>query len=131
MSKFNPDFWEISVDPSILESKLVAPDFLEELLATPDDREEEQERIQIREKAIAQIRMLIRTVLTPTQRQVTEMYFNRNMTQQEIAKRLGVSQQVVSRHLFGVIRNGRRIGGAMQKLRKSAEELGIDPEKWV
>jgi hypothetical protein len=38
---------------------------------------------------------------------------------------------VVSRHLFGALRSGRRIGGAITRLRKLAEELGIDPSDWV
>jgi RNA polymerase sigma factor (sigma-70 family) len=131
MSKYDPTFWEISVDPEILESLLVAPDFLDALLITPEDERAAQEKEQLKQEAIQQIRELIRTTLTSKQRQVVDMYFYQNMTQQEIAKALGVSQQVVSKRLFGVLRDGQKVGGAMQKLRKSAEKLGIDPEKWV
>ena len=49
----------------------------------------------------------------------------------EIAAALGISQQVVSRHLFGVVRHGRRVGGATKKLRKALERAGVDPRKWV
>ena len=59
------------------------------------------------------------------------MYFYEGMTQQEVAAELGVSQQAVSRQLFGVIRDGRRIGGAVARLRKLCEERGWDPGKWV
>ena len=131
MSKYNPAFWEISVDPEILESKLIAPDFLEQLLITPEDEQAAQEKAQIKQEAIEQIRLLIQTKLTPKQRQIVELYFHKDMTQQEIAQELGLSQQVVGKHLFGVLRGGRRVGGAMAKLRKSAEKLGIDPKKWV
>jgi hypothetical protein len=30
-----------------------------------------------------------------------------------------------------VIRDGRRIGGAVSRLRKACEKIGVDPEKWV
>jgi RNA polymerase sigma factor (sigma-70 family) len=131
MTKYDPAFWEISVDPEVLESMLVAPDFLEQLLVTPEDEQATQARRRLRQGAIEQIRVLIQTRLTPRQRQTVEMYFWHRMTQEEIAHVLGISQQAVSRHLFGVLRNGRRIGGALAKLRKAAGELGIDPEKWV
>jgi RNA polymerase sigma factor (sigma-70 family) len=131
MAKYDPAFWEISVDPEILESVLAAPSFLEQLLVAPEDEQAAQARRQLKQDAVEQMRVLIRTRLTPRQRQTVEMYFYQHMTQQEIAQALGISQQAVSRHLFGVLRDGRRIGGALAKLRKAAEELGIDPDKWV
>ena len=131
MSQYDPAFWEISVDPEILESTLVAPDFLEQLFSTPEDDQAEQERACVKQEAIEQIRVLVQTTLTLRQRQIVELYFFQDMTQQEIAQELGISQQVVSKHLFGVVRDGRRVGGAIAKLRKAAEKLGIDPQKWV
>jgi predicted transcriptional regulator len=60
-----------------------------------------------------------------------EMHFGQGMTHDEIARTLGISQQVVSKHIFGVLREGRRVGGAIAKLRRLCAELGLDPEKWV
>ncbi len=57
--------------------------------------------------------------LTAKQRDVVRLYFFDGLTQQEIAAHLGVSQQVVSKRLFGVRRNGRIIGGAIARLRKA------------
>ena len=135
MSKTNPAFWEISVDPEILESVLVAPDMLEHLLTTPEDKqaaqEKEQQKEAFKQEAVDHIRDLIQTRLTPKQRQVIELYFYQNKTQQAIADELGVSQQVVSKRLFGVLRDGRKVGGAVKKLRKLCEKQGIDPQKWV
>ncbi len=131
MSKYNPAFWEISIDPETLERMLVEPDFLDQLLITPEEEQGALDRARIRQEALEQIHVLIQTRLTPRQRQVVELYFHRDMTQQEIALELGLSQQVVSKHLFGVLRDGQRVGGAMAKLRKAAEKLGIDPQKWV
>lgn len=36
----------------------------------------------------------------------------------DIAVILGVTQSTVSRHLFGTVRQGRKVGGAIPKLRK-------------
>ncbi len=131
MSKYNPAFWEVSVDPEILESVLVAPDFLERLLTTPEEEQAVQEKLRFRQQAVELIRELIKTRLTPGQRRIVELYFHKNKRQQEIAEQLGISQQVVSKHLFGVLRDGRKVGGALRKLRKLCERAGIDPVKWV
>ena len=42
---------------------------------------------------------------------------------------LGISQQVVSKQLFGVMRKGRRVGGAIRKLRKILEASGVHFEE--
>ena len=135
MSQYDPAFWEISVDPEILESVLIAPDMLEHLLITPEEKQAAQEQAQEQEAykqaAVEQIRELIGTQLTPRQQQVIELYFYQNKTQQEIANELGVSQQVVSKALFGVLRDGQTVGGAIKKLRKLCDKLGIDPQNWV
>ena len=131
MSKYDPRFWEISVDPQVLEAVLPEPDFLEHLFRDAEDERLAQEKEQIKQEAVAQIRQIIKTQLTPKQRRIVEMYFYEGKTQQEIAQDLGINQQVVSKHLFGVLRNGRKVGGAVKKLRKLCEKSGVDPKKWV
>ena len=131
MSRHDPHFWEIEVDPEVLERLLVEPDFVERLLVTPEDERLDLERSRLKQEALEQIRELIKTRLTPKQRRVVEMYYFENKTQQEIAETLGINQQVVSKHLFGVLREGQQVGGAVRKLRKLCEKLGIDPQKWV
>lgn len=131
MTKHDPHFWEIEVAPEVLESLLVEPDFVERLFVTPEDERLDLEKAQFKQDAIDQIRQLINTRLTPRQRRIVEMYFYENKTQQEIAEVLGINQQVVSKHLFGVLRGGQQVGGAVRKLRKLCEKLGIDAEKWV
>ncbi len=131
MGKYDPYFWEINVEPEILESALVEPDFLERLLISPQDEQVSLEKEQLKNEAVEQIKELIRIHLTSRQRQIIEMYFYENKTQQEIAETLGINQQVVSKHLFGALREGRQVGGAVRKLRKLCEKLGIDPKKWV
>ena len=131
MSTYDPRFWEVNVEPEVLESVLIEPDFLEWLLYDDADEQQAAEKAQLRQEALDQIHDLITTQLTAKQRRVVEMYFYEDKTQQEIAKALGINQQVVSKHLFGVLRDGRKVGGAVRKLRKLCEKLDIDPKKWV
>lgn len=84
-----------------------------------------------RDEMLALLRELVATALTPRQREIVDLYFTDGLSQAEIAERLGISQQVVSKQLFGVMREGRRVGGAIRRLRQLCEEHGIDPERWV
>lgn len=56
--------------------------------------------------------------LTDKQRQAVELHFFEGLTQGQIARRLGISQQVVQKRLHGVQRRGKRIGGALPRLRR-------------
>ena len=121
MPRRDHTFWEIPFDPEVL-ARFAAPDKPERL----DPRIE-----RARAEAVAQLQALIETRLTDRQREVVQAYFFRGLSEADIALELGIAQQVVSKHLFGALRTGRRVGGAIAKLRKLAEELGIDPEQWV
>jgi DNA-directed RNA polymerase specialized sigma24 family protein len=124
MPDYDPRFWELTFDPGDFDS------LPGDLLDAPDV-EVDPARAAARREALAGIADIVRTGLTPKQRRLVELYFYEGRTQVEIAAELGISQQVVSRQLFGVVRDGRRIGGAIARLRKACAALGIDPEKWV
>lgn len=121
MPRRDHTYWEIPVDPDVL-ARFPARD-------AESSRDPHKQRLL--DEAVAQLRTIIESGLTARQREVVQLYFFEGRTEAEIAQQLGVAQQVVSRHLFGALRAGRRVGGAMAKLRRLAEELGIDPEKWV
>jgi RNA polymerase sigma factor (sigma-70 family) len=76
-------------------------------------------------EAIAMLGRVIATQLTQRQKEIVDLYFYQGRTQTEIAEILGIQQQVVSRQLFGALRKGRRVGGAIRKLRKVLEAQGI------
>ncbi len=59
------------------------------------------------------------TAVTDKQRRAVEPVIGEGLSQGEIARRLGVSQQVVQKRLFGASRGGRTVGGAIAKLRKA------------
>ncbi|WP_437735194.1 sigma factor-like helix-turn-helix DNA-binding protein [Sorangium sp. So ce1335] len=67
------------------------------------------------------VRAAVETALTAKQREVVEAYFFDGLSQGEIARRLGVAQQVVQKRLFGAPRGGRLVGGAMLRLRQALE----------
>jgi RNA polymerase sigma factor (sigma-70 family) len=106
-----------------------SPDVLDlwDVQGAPEEPEDPS-RAKLRAELVAALHELLSSHLTDRQRQIIELYFFEHRTQQEIAARLGISQQVVSRQLFGVMREGRRVGGALKRLRDAFAELGIE---WV
>ncbi len=94
---------------------------------TGPDEPLDEARARLRAELILVLRELISTRLTDRQRRIVELYFYAGRTQAEIAGELGISQQVVSRQLFGVVRNGKKVGGAIKRLRDVCAELGIEP----
>jgi RNA polymerase sigma factor (sigma-70 family) len=99
MPRRDHTFWEIPVDPEVL-ARAPTP-------GPPEPRDERKEAL--RAEAVAQVRAIIESGLTSRQRQIVDLYFFQGRTEAEIAADLGISQQVVSRHLFGALRSGRRI----------------------
>jgi len=64
------------------------------------------------------VRSAVEQALTPKQREAVELFFFEGLSQSEIARQLGVSQQVVQKRLYGVRRRGVVIGGALARLRE-------------
>lgn len=124
MPGYDPTFWELPFDPGDLDA---LPEVVLDAPATTLD----PEQLRARKEALAGIAEIVRSGLTDKQRRIVELYFYDGRTQQEIAAELGISQQVVSRQLFGVLRDGRRIGGAIARMRKLCEENGWDPTAWI
>ena len=85
----------------------------------------------VRQEVYALLRELVATGLTERQQEIVRLTYDEQLTQAEVAARLGITQQVVSKQLFGVVRDGKRIGGAIRRLRQLCEEHGIDPDRWV
>ena len=56
--------------------------------------------------------------LTKRQREITLLYLDNHLKEEEIAEKLGISQPTVSQHLFGKRRNGKKVGGSIPKIKK-------------
>ncbi|MEZ4391551.1 MAG: sigma factor-like helix-turn-helix DNA-binding protein [Polyangiales bacterium] len=72
----------------------------------------------------ARLREALDRALTPRQRDIVAWHFFEGISQGDIARRLGVTQQVVQKAIYGDTRRGRRVGGALQRLRAA---LGVRP----
>ena len=126
-TQFNPDFWEVRVDQQSLDR------FPTERNPHYETEEDVLARFR-RSNWIAQwkpiVLDMIDKALTPRQREIVHLYFFEQMTEGEIAKRLGISVPSVSQHLFGKSRGGKIVGGAIPKLRKTlikhAGESGLN-----
>jgi RNA polymerase sigma factor (sigma-70 family) len=125
----DPSFWEIPVPPEILDAH--EGSLFELVLEADSDTEGASERQRLRGEVVRELRRIVSTRLTRRQQQIVELYFYDGLTQQEIAATLRISQQAVSRQLFGVLRNGQRVGGAIKRLRSLCEQAGLDPDEWV
>jgi RNA polymerase sigma factor (sigma-70 family) len=87
------------------------------------DRDAAQDRTAGHEALRDAVREAVATALTDKQREVVEACFFEGLSQGEIARRLGVTQQVVQKRLYGAPRGGRLVGGAMARLRQALAPL--------
>ena len=122
MSKFNPDFWEVTISEESW-GRFSCEDHL--YYEEPGEAERRRARSQRAEALWPEVRAIIEKALTPRQREVVALYFLGGMNQRQIAESLGISQQSVSEHLYGKMRNGRAVGGALRKLRKACAKHGV------
>jgi RNA polymerase sigma factor (sigma-70 family) len=122
MTKFNPDFWEVTISEESWRQFSTEEHLYYE---APEDAEERRARAARAEAMWPEIRALMEHVLTPRQTEVTTLYFMAQLNQRQIGERLGISQQAVCEHLYGKLRNGHAVGGALRKLRKACAERGL------
>jgi len=86
----------------------------------------EPARPEVRERAV---RRAVEQSLTGKQREAVELFFFEGLSQSEIARRCGVSQQVIQRRLYGAPRGGAVVGGAIAKLRIALAPLSCAAAK--
>ena len=122
MPKFNPDFWEVTLSAESWR-RFSTEDHL--YYEPPEEARERQARTARAEAILPQLRALMGEVLTPRQCEVVTLYFLARLNQRQIAEQLGITQQAVCERLYGKMRNGHLVGGALRKLRKACAERGI------
>ena len=123
MSKFNPDFWEVTLSEEAWKGFSEQDHPFHESAEERDARHDRSARAQ---SIRSDLERLIAETLSDRQREVVELYFYEGLNQRQIAERLGISQQVISQHLYGKLRDGKVVGGALRKLRRACSQLGID-----
>lgn len=122
MTTFNPDFWEVTVEASSWEQYCEEDGLWHESAA---DSESRRQRSQQTHSLWSVVRPILDQILTARQLEVVSLYFFGELNQRQIAEPLGLSQQAVSEHLYGKVRNGRSVGGALRKLRKVCATRGV------
>ena len=122
MAKFNPDFWETTLASEAWQRFAVEDALWHQ---EPDDVAARHLQAERASALWPELRAIIDDVLTDRQREVVTLHFVEALNQRQIAERLGVSQQSVSEHLYGKVRNGRAVGGAIRKLRRACAERGV------
>ena len=122
MSKFNPDFWEVTLSEAGWQRFTTQDHPYFEKDEDLDVRHEWDERAR---DMRGELEAVIAEVLTDRQRSVVELHFFGQMNQRQIGEKLGISQQAVGQHLYGKLRNGKSVGGALRKLRKVCAQRGI------
>lgn len=122
MPNFDPRFWEILLDINELDKFPY-----ESILGyqTPEERQQQLKQKNQRKQILNTILDIIESELTQRQRDCIKLYFLKEKTQDEVAKILGISRRVVSQHIYGILRDGKRIGGAIKKIRKVCKKQGI------
>jgi predicted transcriptional regulator len=118
MARYNPDFWEIPASSQYIES---VPIERSPWFETDEDRERRYALEEFFKTVLPVVEGLVDAKLTKRQREIIRLYYFCNKTQEEIAEELQLTQSTVSRHLFGTVRNGRKVGGAIPKLQKVVE----------
>lgn len=119
MATFNPEFWEIPTQSAYLESVSSERALWFE---TDEDRERRYALKDFFQSVLPVVVDLMDQQLTARQREILHLYYFCDKTQEDIAAMLELSQSTVSRHLFGTVRNGKKVGGAIPKLQKAVEK---------
>jgi RNA polymerase sigma factor (sigma-70 family) len=117
MPKFVPQFWEILLDNNELDKLPYKCLFSYQSIEGTKNRE--------RKQILNLVFEIIESELTQRQRECIKLYFLQEKTQAEVAEILGISRRVVSQHIYGICRDGKRIGGAIKKIKKVCKKRGI------
>jgi len=115
MASYNPDFWEVPTDFATLDRVPASGGLYYE---TEEDRERRYAMKNFYEEVRPSVDDYIDRCLTARQKEVVKLYYYYGKTQEDIAVILQLTQSTVSRHLFGTVRGGKKVGGAIPKLRK-------------
>ncbi|MFT5680554.1 MAG: RNA polymerase sigma factor (sigma-70 family) [Myxococcota bacterium] len=111
--------WSTHADPHPRDSRLIYRPCLDANAAQRGLWSESDPFSQQQQHLHDALRDALASVLTDKQRTAVELYFFEGLSQGDIARRLGVSQQVIHRRLYGDRRNGRMVGGALSRLRQA------------
>jgi RNA polymerase sigma factor (sigma-70 family) len=104
MSELDYRFKEISVDPSLLDSRFPAPP-----IGEAEDEETKERRAASLRARMRKVRRAMEEHLTPRQRECLELYYLRGLSQKRIAALLRIHQTTVSQHILYALKKLRQV----------------------
>ncbi len=119
MARFNPAYWEIPTDTVNLD-RVPATSAL--WFETESDQDRRHAVRKFFRKVTPAVNALVDAKLTRRQKEVVALYYYHGKSQEDIAVILDLTQSTISRHLFGTVRDGKKVGGAIPKLRKALDK---------
>ena len=122
MSKFDPQFWEIMFAPDKLDK------FSQESAIWCETEEERELRYQREDRDLKLTPLIMEIIekdLTEMQRNCIKLHLLYERTREETAFALGISRRVVTQHIYGIRRRGKRVGGGIKKIKKVCQKRGI------
>ena len=122
VSKFDPQFWEVVFAPEQLDRFSDEDAIWRE---TEDERQIRYKKESKKGEVFPLILEIIENDLTEMQRNCIKLHFLCRRTREEIAYKFGISRRVVTQHIYGIRRNGKRVGGGIKKIRKICQRRGI------
>jgi RNA polymerase sigma factor (sigma-70 family) len=122
MPNFVPRFYEILLDNDELDKLSYECLFSYQ---SQEDPKTQLHRESKRKEILTLVLDIIESELTQRQRDCIKLYFLQEKTQAEVGEILGISRRVVSQHIYGIRRDGKRIGGAIKKIRKACKKRSI------
>lgn len=122
MSNFDPRFWEVVFAPEQLDRFSHEDAIWRE---TEEERQSRYEKEDKKSKIFPLIVEIIENDLSEMQRNCIKQHFLCRKTREEVAYALGISRRVVTQHIYGIRRNGKRVGGGIKKIRKICQQRGI------
>lgn len=90
MTKFNPDFWEVTISEESWQQFTLEDGLYYE---SPEEVEKRQKRAERTEAIWPTVRAIMDEVLTARQREVIFLYFFEGLNQRQISEKLSISQQ--------------------------------------
>ncbi len=92
---------------------------------TEAERQLRYQREDKKRQIIPLIMEIVEHHLTEMQRICIKLHFVCGKTRTETAHALGISPRVVTQHIYGIKRNGKRVGGGIKRIRSICKKRGI------
>lgn len=92
------------------------------------DRHRREARQDVGREMVSVLAWIMASRLSRRQQDILQLYYIYDLSEAQVAKVLHISQPTVSQHLTGKRRAGKKVGGALAKLRKGIRRLILEKQ---